>query len=81
MFGWTFQYFTLWPLPSVLTLGTTQKSLALSSLLSLIRYLYTLIRFPLSLLYSRLSSPSNIGLSLYNRGFDPLITFVALWWT
>ena len=43
---WNFLYFNLCPLPLVLSLGTTEKSLALSSLLSSTRYLNTLIRSP-----------------------------------
>ena len=44
MFKLNFLNFGLCPFPLVLSLGITDKSLALSSLLPLIRYLYTLIR-------------------------------------
>jgi len=51
--------FRLGPLPLVLALGTTEKSLALSSFHAPFRYLYTLRRSPLSLPFSRLNSPSS----------------------
>jgi len=51
---------SLCPLPLVLSLGATEKSLALSSLHPPFRYLYTLLRHtPPSLLFSRLNSPSS----------------------
>lgn len=45
MFKWSFLCFSLWLLPLVLPLGSTEKSLAQSLFLP-IKYLYTLIRLP-----------------------------------
>jgi len=53
----------LCPLPLVLALGITEKSLALSSLYCPFRYLYTWIRSLLSPLFSRLKSPNSLSLS------------------
>lgn len=47
----------LYPLPSVLSLGTTEYCLALSPLHPHAGYLYTLMRSPQRLLVSRLNSP------------------------
>ena len=46
MFRWSLLCFNLCPLPLGLSLGTTEKSLAPSSLYPLFRYLCTLIRSP-----------------------------------
>ena len=46
MFRWNFLYFHLCLFPLVLSLDTTKKSLALSSLYPPIGYLYTLLRSP-----------------------------------
>lgn len=56
----------LCPLHLGLSLSTAKKSLAPSSL-SHINYLYTLIRSPLSILISRLTSPSSLSLALCYR--------------
>lgn len=57
--------FSLYPLPIVLSLSTTEKSLNASSSQPPFSYLYTLIRFLLSLLFSKLntyfSQPFPIG--------------------
>ena len=50
MFKWNFLYFSLCPLPLILALDTTEKGLAMSSLL--------LSRSPLTSPFSRLNSPS-----------------------
>lgn len=49
------------PLPLVLSLDITEKSLALSSFHPPSGYLYTLMRSPLSLLISRLNSPISLS--------------------
>jgi len=43
--------------------------------------IYTLIRSPLSLLYSRINCPSCLSLSSYARCSSPFIISVALHWT
>lgn len=65
-----FLWSSLCPLPLVLSLVTTGKSLALSSLHSLFWYLYILMRSPLSLLFFRLNSPS--PLSCLIEGYTPV---------
>lgn len=79
MAWWYFMCFNLWPLLLILSLGTTKKSLALSSWLSS-RYLYVLARSHLSLLFSRLNRPSSCSLS----SWEMLQTSSHLWvphWT
>ena len=66
------------PLPLVLSLRTTKQSLAPSSLHPPFRYLYKLVRSPLSFLVSRLNSPSSLSLSSHVRCSTPFIIFVAL---
>ena len=61
-----FPCFNLSPLPLVLSLGTTEKNLAPSSQHPPLRYLYTLMRSPLGLLFSRLNRPSSLSLSSYD---------------
>ncbi|KAM9591087.1 transmembrane protein 161B-like isoform 4-T6 [Morphnus guianensis] len=61
--------------------GSTEKSLAPSSSFPPIRYLYGVIRSPLSLLFSRLNSPSSLNLSSYERYSSSFIIFLALHWT
>jgi len=51
--------FILGPLPLVLSLGYTEKSLAPFPLYPPFRYACTLMRSPLHLLFSRLNSPSS----------------------
>ena len=70
--------FSLCPLPLVLSLRTTKKSLAPSSLHPPFRYLYQLVRSPLSFLVSRLNSPSSLSLASHVRCSTPFIIFVAL---
>jgi len=81
MFGGNLLCFILCLLTLVLSLGTTEKSLAASSLCSPFRYLYTLMRSHQSLLFSRFNSPSSLSLSLSERCSSALIIFVALCWT
>lgn len=69
------------PLPLLLSLGITQKSLALSCLFPPVRCLCTLIRFPLSLLFSGLKSPGSLSFSSYDKYFKCSVVFVALHWT
>jgi len=45
------------------------------------RCLHTLVGFPLSLLFSRLNSPSSLSVSSQERRSSPFIIFVALRWT
>ena len=73
--------FNLCPYPLVLSLGTTEKSLALPSVLSPHQILIHIGEIPLSLLFSRLNHPSSLSFSLYERCSNPLMIFVALGWT
>ena len=65
------------PSGSCLVKGTTEKSLASTSLLPTIRYLYTLIRSLMSLLFSRLNNPRSLTLSPYIRCSDTLNIFTG----
>jgi len=73
--------FSLCPLPLVLSLGTTEKILGPSSWYPPFRYLCTLMRSLLSLLFSRLNSPSSLSPSLDVRCSRPLVILVAFHWT
>ena len=55
---WSFLYFSLCQLPLVLSLDSTEKSLAQSASLHPTSYSCTLIRFFLSLFFSRLNNSS-----------------------
>lgn len=55
--------FNLCPLPLVLLLGTTGKSLGSLLFAASLQYLYTLMEFPLSLVFSRVVCPSSLSLS------------------
>ena len=81
MIWWKLLCFSLCPLPLILSLGTTERSLAPSSLCPPFSHLYTLTRSPLSLLSSRLNSPSSLYLSSEERYSGPLVLFLALHWT
>ena len=59
--------FSLRPLPLVLSLDTTEKSLALSSLHPPFGYLYTLMRSSLSLLFPSLNHPSPPAANTWTR--------------
>lgn len=68
------------PLPSslllVLSLGATEKSLALCSLHHPFMYLDIFIRFPLSILFSRLTYSLRLALcEEHSRLFNMLVTF------
>lgn len=63
----------------VLSLGTMDKTLALTSLHPLSRSLYTLIRCPW--VFFGLNSSSSPSLSSYVRCSSPLIIFAVLHWT
>lgn len=65
----------------VTSLDTTEKSLSPSSLQPPFRNLYALVRSPLSLLFSKLNSPSFLSLFSQERCSDLLIIFMALCWT
>lgn len=67
---------SLCPCPLILPLGITGR--VCLHLSSPIRYLYTAIRFPHSLLFSGLSSHSALSPSLPDRCCNPLIIFRAL---
>ena len=69
------------PLLLVLLLGTIEKSLASPFLHPPFRYLYTLMRSPLSLLFSKLTSSSSLSFSSQKGCSSPFIIFVALHWT
>lgn len=75
---WNFLLFNLCLLPLVLSPATTEENLAPSSSFPHIRYLYTLVRCPLSLLFSRLKSPSSLGLSFYKRCSSPFNSLCGL---
>ena len=75
-----FLCFSLCPLPLVLSLGTTGKWLAPFSLHPPFRYVYTQLRSPWALLFSRLNRLCCFSLSLYGRCFSPLTIFVGLCW-
>lgn len=62
MFTWNLLCFSLCPLPLIMSLGTTEKSLNTSSLHPSFRYLYTCIRILVSVHFhfSRLDSPSSL---------------------
>lgn len=62
-------------------LCSTEKSQALSPVLSAARYWYKLARYPLSPLFSRLNCLSSICLSPYTRFSCPLTMSVSLQWT
>jgi len=74
-----FQFVSTAPLPLVVSLGTTEQGLALSSLLPFVTYLHILIT-PLlpSFLFSSLNSHSSLSLSQFDRCSKPWITLVAL---
>jgi len=63
MFRGNFLCFSLGLFPLVLSLGTTEKSLAQPSLQPLFRYIYALMRSFSILLFSRLNSYSFLSLS------------------
>ena len=63
MFRRNFLCFSLCSLPLVLSLGTTEKSLAPSSWHPPFRYLEAFIRSSLSLFFFRLNKPSSLSLS------------------
>lgn len=65
MFQKTLLYFNLWPLPLVLPLDATEKSLSPCSLHHPFRHLCTLIL--LHLLFSRLKSTTSLSLSSQER--------------
>ncbi|KAK2540579.1 hypothetical protein Q9966_004304 [Columba livia] len=76
MFRGNVPCFSLCPLPLVLSLYTTEKSLAPSSLHLPLEYLYTLMRSTRA--FSRLDSPSSLSLAPYDRCSRPIIILVAL---
>lgn len=69
------------PLPFVLALGTTQKSLVPSSLYLPFRWVCIHCQVPPHLLFSRLNSPSFLSLSSQERCSSPLFIFVVFHWT
>lgn len=67
------------PLPLVLPVVITQKSLSLSSyLFPPVRYLWKLISFPLSLLFSGIESSLSFS-SSYKKYFKRSVVCVVLW--
>jgi len=79
MFTWNLLCFTVCPLPFLPSWGTTEKSLALSSLHSPFRYLYTLRESPQA--FFSLNSTSCPSFSSQENCSTPFIIFVALYWT
>lgn len=69
--------FYLCSIPLVLSQSTTKESLSHSSFLP-IRYLYTLMRSHLNLLFSRVDSLSSPSLYSHEKCSSPLFIFVAL---
>lgn len=79
MFKWNFLYFNLWPLPLVLSLGSTAKSLAPSSHPHM-RYLYRLTVSSRSLHFSRLNNQSQVSQPLpVQHMLQPLIHLHGSW--
>lgn len=72
---WNFLYFKFCPLLLILSQGTTEKSLTLSS--SIIFFSLGFCTHCLSLLVSKLSNPGALKL-LYNRCSNLLINFMTL---
>lgn len=70
MFRWNLLYFTLCPLPLVLSMSTPEKSL--SSFQPLFWYLQVSVGCPLSLLFSRMKTPSSFSLSPIVEMFQSL---------
>lgn len=81
MFRCSLICFHLCGLPLVLTLCITENVLTPSSLFLSIRYLNTSVSSLLSLLFSRLDSPSSLRVSSQERSSGPLIVLDALCWT
>lgn len=73
-----FLCFSLWTLLPLLSLRTTEESLAPPSCHPPWRYLYVLLRFPVSLLLFRLNrmNSHNLSLSSYERYSSPIIIFM-----
>lgn len=76
-----FLCFNLCSFPLFLSWSTTEMSLSPSSLFLPIRYLYTLMRSHLNLLFSRVNSLSSPNLSSYEKCSSPLFVFVVLHFT
>jgi len=81
MFKWSSLCLSLCPLPLVLSVGTTERSLAPSSLLLPTQVFVHTDEITPSLLFSRLSSPSIPSLSSYDRCSSPFIILVAFRWS
>lgn len=73
-------YFSLCPLTLIMSLDATKKSLALFLHLPF-TYLYILMRFPQSHLFSRLNISSTQSLFSWERYCKSLIMLIALHWT
>ena len=81
MFRQSLPYCSLCPLPLVLSLGTTGKSLAPSSLHPPFSYLWTFVRSPWSFLFSRPRSPSSLSLFSQGEVFQSLHHVCDLCWS
>ena len=79
-FKWNFLYFNLCLLPFLLSLNTTEKSLAPSSLLPEQVFIH-MDKIPPIHFCFWLNSLSSLSLSLYDGCSNPLIIFIALQWT
>jgi len=81
VFRWNQLCSSLSPLSLVLTRGTMVKSMDPPSLHPPFRSLYTLLRFSLSLIFSRLNNLSFLSLFSQERCSSLLNILVALTWT
>lgn len=81
IFRWTHLCLSLFPLHFVLSVVTTEKSLAPLSWHLPWKHLCALLRSPLSFLFSRLDKPSSLSLSSQKRFSSALPMFIALHWT
>jgi len=77
MFSWNFLCFSLCPLPLVLSLGTTEKSLAPSP----DTHPSDIYKVPSQPSLLQLNKPSSLSLSSQDRYSSPLTIIVALRWT
>lgn len=80
VFRWNRLCSNLFPLPLLLSLGATEKSLALSSVRLPFRYLYTLIRFPWGFSFLSWTATSLPTFPHGREGPSPLIIQQFLCW-
>ena len=80
MIRWNLLCSSLCPLPLALVLSTSEKSTATSSLQPPFRYLYTLFRPALNLVFSSLNSPSSPSFSSQERSYSSFTILVPFHW-